>query len=83
MERESIITGVKTAIATVSDVNTENILLADKIKAYVPVIDGPNLAGEINLLFSKVKMTPLLNNLYDPIAKVSDLVQYINDIYEN
>ncbi len=82
MEREKIIKGVKNAIVTVSDANTDNINLSDKIKAYVPVIDGPNLAGEINSIFSRVKMTPLLNNLFDPISKISDLVDYINDIYE-
>jgi hypothetical protein len=82
MERDKIIKGVKKAIVTVSNVDTDNIKQTDKIKAYVPVIDGPNLAGEINSIFSKVKMTPLLNNLFDPISKVSDLVDYINDIYE-
>jgi hypothetical protein len=51
MEREKIIKRVNKAIAIVSDVNTDDIKLTDKIKAYVPVIDGSNLAGEINSIF--------------------------------
>jgi hypothetical protein len=83
MKRDKIIEGVKNSIATVCRAEIDSIKMTDKIKAFVPVIDGPNLAGEINSTFPKVKMTPLLNNLYDPISKIKDLVDYIEEIYEN
>lgn len=83
MDKNKIIENVKKAITEVSRASIEQIKLTDKIKMYVPVIDAPNLALVIWKYFNKVDTTDLLNSLFDPIAKISDLVNYIQDAYES
>lgn len=83
MEKEEILAKVKLALSEVSRATVEQIKTTDKIKKYVPVIDAPNLALTIWKHFNKVDTTDLLNSLFDPITKISDLVTYIQDTYEN
>lgn len=82
MKKNEILKEVKVAIKEVSAAKLEEIDATHKIKEYVPVINAINLALSVWQRFKSINTTELLNSLYDPIVKVSDLVNYIAETYE-
>lgn len=74
--------GVKTVLTRVSGAKASSITKKDKLRDYVPVPGAMGFALEIDRVFPKLSLTDLVNALYDPIATVGDLVQYVIDEYE-
>jgi len=81
MTKENVIIGVKEAITESSNATFGEIKLNDNLSKYVPPVGAQNLALAICSHFNDVDINDLLNSLFDSINKVSDLINYICEIY--
>jgi hypothetical protein len=79
MTKDDIVAGVKDAIIAVSKATASQIVLASKLKTFVPVQAAAGLALEIDERFPKVRPKELLNALFDDVKTVGDLVDFVAD----
>jgi hypothetical protein len=79
--KEDVFNKLVKVLAGVSTADPNAIKKSDKLKVYVPPPAVLTLALAVDRAFPKVDLTDLANSLYDPIAKVGDLVDYIDGVY--
>jgi hypothetical protein len=82
MNKEEIFKKLATVLEKNSKLPANAVKLGDKLKVYVPPAAILSFALEIDNAFPKVNLTDLTNSLYDPIATVGDLVNYISEVYD-
>jgi hypothetical protein len=83
MSKDAIFSKLKKVLASISTIAADQIKKKDKLKSYVPPPAVMSLALAIDNAFPRVGLTDLSNSLYDPIATVGDLVDYIDGVYND
>ena len=81
MTKEEILREVSDVLKKNSNPPPTTVQPIDKLKRFVPPPAVLSLAREIFNAFPKLELTNLTNSLYDPIATVGDLVDYIDKAY--
>jgi len=79
MTKEKALAGVVSVLCQVSGAKPASIKKTHKLKDYVPVVGAMGFALAIDNQFPALDLTDLVNSLYDPIATVGDLVDYVVD----
>jgi hypothetical protein len=81
MTKDDIFTKIKAVLEKVSTLPADGVTKKAKLKMYVPPPAVLSLALAVDKAFPRVDLTDLSNSLYDPIATVGDLVDYIDEVY--
>ena len=81
MTKDEITQAVKEVIAQNSRYTIDEIKVSDPIDKFITSFMKAKLAGQIKRRFDKAKTTELTNNLYETIKKVSQLIDYVDKLY--